>query len=151
MCAGVCWYVRVCAGICGGKCRFAWARVGLCRFLQVCACVGRCVCMRECVGVHWCALVCTGVREFSEFLPENRVLTSADFNTYPIRIFFITNDVALNIYYIDIHHQLKEIFNDLNISLMIFQSVELWKAIKYIIWQTYEKNEEKSYYPISYV
>ena len=88
VCAGVRWYVRVCAGICGGKCRFAWARVGLCRFLQVCACVGRCVCMRECVGVHWCALVCTGVREFSEFLPENRVLTSADLNcTYPIRIF----------------------------------------------------------------
>ena len=26
--------------------------------------------------------------EFSEFLPENRVPTSADFNTYPIRIFF---------------------------------------------------------------
>ena len=28
---------------------------------------------------------------------------------YTHRIFFITNDVALNIYYIDIHHQLKEI------------------------------------------
>ena len=27
--------------------------------------------------------------EFSEFLPENRVPTSADFNTYPIRIFYI--------------------------------------------------------------
>ena len=26
--------------------------------------------------------------EFSEFLPENRVPTSADFNTYPIQIFF---------------------------------------------------------------
>ena len=26
--------------------------------------------------------------EFSEFLPENRVPTSVDFNTYPIRIFF---------------------------------------------------------------
>ena len=25
--------------------------------------------------------------EFSEFLPENRVPTSADFNTFPIRIF----------------------------------------------------------------
>ena len=25
--------------------------------------------------------------EFSEFLPENRVPTLADFNTYPIRIF----------------------------------------------------------------
>ena len=28
--------------------------------------------------------------EFSEFLPENRVPTSADFNTYPIRIFIFT-------------------------------------------------------------
>ena len=27
--------------------------------------------------------------EFSEFRPENRVPTSADFNTYPIRILFI--------------------------------------------------------------
>ena len=27
--------------------------------------------------------------EFSEFLPENRVPTSAEFNTYPIRIFNI--------------------------------------------------------------
>ena len=43
-------------------------------------------------GVHRCvhgyARVCTCVwDEFSEFLPENRVPTSADFNTYPIRIF----------------------------------------------------------------
>ena len=29
-----------------------------------------------------------GWDEFSEFLLENRVPTSADFNTYPIRIFF---------------------------------------------------------------
>ena len=29
--------------------------------------------------------------EFSEFLPENRVSTSADFNTYPIRIFLKSN------------------------------------------------------------
>ena len=33
--------------------------------------------------------------EFSEFLPENRVPTSADFNTYPIRIFLnATNNAA---------------------------------------------------------
>ena len=59
-------------------------------------------------GMHRCAWVCASVRrlawvwagvqgyslvsacvwdEFSEFLPENRVPTSADFNTYPIRIF----------------------------------------------------------------
>ena len=48
-------------------------------------------------GMHKCALVCVKVcgclrvcalDEFSEYLLENRVPTSADFNTYPIRIFF---------------------------------------------------------------
>ena len=40
-------------------------------------------------GVGGCARVCECVwDEFSEFLPENRVPTSADFNTYPIRIFY---------------------------------------------------------------
>ena len=34
-----------------------------------------------------------GWDEFSEFLLENRVPTSADFNTYPIRIFFTDIDV----------------------------------------------------------
>ena len=34
------------------------------------------------------AQVCAGVwDDFSEYLLETRVLTSADFNTYPIRIF----------------------------------------------------------------
>ena len=45
-------------------------------------------------GVGGCEWVWTGVRmyvwdEFSEFLPENIVPTSADFNTYPIRIFHL--------------------------------------------------------------
>ena len=41
-------------------------------------------------GLHGCAWVCAYVwDEFSEFLLETRVLTSADFNTYPIRIFII--------------------------------------------------------------
>ena len=31
--------------------------------------------------------------EFSEFLPENRVPTSADFNTYPIRFFLMFQDM----------------------------------------------------------
>ena len=35
-----------------------------------------------------------GWDEFSEFLLENRVPTSADFNTYPIRI-FISNFIFL--------------------------------------------------------
>ena len=49
-----------------------------------------------CAGVHGCvwksAEVCECLRvcvldEFSEYLLETRVNTSADFNTYPIRIF----------------------------------------------------------------
>ena len=89
--------VQVCTDVCG--------------YTRVCGCVYVCTGMHGCVpgfvqvfvGV-WAgcvcgsAQVCVVVREFSEFLPENRVLTSADFNTYPIQIFFITNDVALNIY-----------------------------------------------------
>ena len=91
MCAGV--RVWVCAGVCG--------------CVQVCISVHRCT--RVCVGVHgWVDMgvrgcVCTGAGgcvwvwvgacvwdRFSEFLLENRVPTSADFNTYPIRI-FLTN------------------------------------------------------------
>ena len=67
------------------------------------------MCVGVCAGVQGCAWVCAGVRsvggcaqvfvkvsgclrvcawdEFSEYLLENRVPTSADFNTYPIRIF----------------------------------------------------------------
>ena len=43
-------------------------------------------CMQVCIGMHGCVW-----DESSEFLLETRVLTSADFNTYPIRIFFHTN------------------------------------------------------------
>ena len=75
-CAGVCGSVRGCAGVC------AWMCAGVCR------------CGRECMGMRGCARVCTGVRgyawvwdAFSEFLLENRVPTSADFNAFPIRIF----------------------------------------------------------------
>ena len=61
-------------------------------------------CVRVCAGVRWCAQafmgvyrcvkVCTSVHgyvwdEFSEYLLETRVLTSADCNTYPIQIFYI--------------------------------------------------------------
>ena len=54
--------------------------------------------MQVCAGVRGCAQVCTGVRGyvwvwdvFSEFLLENRVPTSADFNTFPIRIFLLSS------------------------------------------------------------
>ena len=48
-------------------------------------------------GVGGCARVCKYVwDEFSEFLPENRVPTSADFNTYPIRILNMNITQVLN-------------------------------------------------------
>ena len=51
-----------------------------------------CRCMWMCAGVRGSVKVYVGMPgcvrdEFSEYLLENRVLTSADFNTYPIRIF----------------------------------------------------------------
>ena len=88
--AGVC--VRVCTGV--SMCVQVyihvrgWVRVGGCLCARVCA---------VCAGVHGCvwksAEVCECLRvcvldEFSEYLLETRVNTSADFNTYPIRIFF---------------------------------------------------------------
>ena len=78
MCAGMHECAQVCAGVDG----YAWVCVGMRGYMQVCA------------GVHRCALVCAGIcmgvqcvrDEFSEFLLENRVPTSADYNTDPIRI-----------------------------------------------------------------
>ena len=89
VCAGECWCVWVWAGV--------WVCASACKCTEVC--IGVCGCGKECMGVHRHALVCTGVcgyaqvcvcvwDEFSEFLLENRVSTSADFNTYPIRIFY---------------------------------------------------------------
>ena len=51
------------------------------------------VCVGVCAGVHGCVRVCVGMQvcvwdDFSEYLLETRVNTSADFNTYPIRIFY---------------------------------------------------------------
>ena len=64
MCAGVRWCARVCAAVVG--------------------------CGRVCAGVRGYAQVSACVwDEFLEFLPENRVPTSADFNMYPIRIFVL--------------------------------------------------------------
>ena len=67
-----------------------WVCVGC---VRVCAGVQECAGL--CASVRGCAQVCTGVRGyvwvwdvFSEFLLENRVPTSADFNTFPIRIFY---------------------------------------------------------------
>ena len=65
---GVCADVCGCAGVYAGVRGLAWVWAGVHGYALVCACV---------------------LDEFSEFLPENRVPTSADFNTYPIRIFSI--------------------------------------------------------------
>ena len=60
----------------------------------VCACVPGCVygmpgmhgCVWKSAEVRGCLRVCV-LDEFSEYLLETRVNTSADFDTYPIRIF----------------------------------------------------------------
>ena len=99
--------------------------VGVRRCTRVCAGVRRCVCVRGCAGeamrgcawvwewaeggLRGCAWVCAYVwDEFSEFLPENRVPTSADFNTYPIRIFkSIIQEksfIAMRPVYFDMYH-----------------------------------------------
>ena len=74
----VCRYVQVCTGMSGCM----WVKTGLCG----CKYAGECGCVRVCTGVHRCLCVCMQ-DEFSEYLLETWVLTSADFNTYPIRIF----------------------------------------------------------------
>ena len=81
-----CGWVLVCPGVQGDL----WVGAGVhgcgsgqkggCRSVQGCAWVYACV---------W--------DEFSEFLLENRVPKSADFNTYPIRIFQV---VFYNFYHI---------------------------------------------------
>ena len=83
-CARVCAGVRRCAQVCAGVHGCAWVDAGVCG----CVYAGAGGCARVWVGGCGCAWVCACVRdEFSEFLLENRVPTSADFNTYPIGIF----------------------------------------------------------------
>ena len=67
---GVCVNVQVhgYAWVCGGGPGYVWKCSGVCIYTWVCT------------GCVW--------DEFSEYLLETRVLTSADFNTYPIRIFY---------------------------------------------------------------
>ena len=85
-CAWVCAGVRRCAQVCVGVHRCAWVDAGVCG----CVYAGAGGCARIWVVGCRCAWVCACVRdEFSEFLLENRVPTSADFNTYPIRIFLL--------------------------------------------------------------
>ena len=95
-CARVCGGVRECVHGCARVCVGVKGSAWVCRCVRGCArvCAGVRGCAWVCVGVHRCAWICMGVRivwdEFSEFLLENRVPTSADFNTYHIRILFFT-------------------------------------------------------------
>ena len=64
-------------------------------------CMGVCGCGEVCVGVCRCALLCAWVcacvwDEFSEYLLETRVLTSADFNMYSIQIFSSSSLIIMN-------------------------------------------------------
>ena len=70
MCVGVRGHARVCVGMhrgpqCGQVCIFVHCCAQVC--VKVCGCLRVCAC-----------------DEFPEYLLENRVPTSADFNTYPI-------------------------------------------------------------------
>ena len=73
--------------VCGDMCGCVWLCYG-CVLWYGQVCRGGPGCVWKCSGV-W---VCTGMgrcvwNEFSEYLLETRVLTSVDFNDYPIRIF----------------------------------------------------------------
>ena len=60
--------------------------VGLYKCAGVYKCSLLCAAMPGCKQVSICVCVCVW-DEFSEYLLETRVLTSADFNAYPIQIF----------------------------------------------------------------
>ena len=72
--------------------------MGVCLCVRVCGvCAGVHDCVWKSEEVHECLRVCV-LDEFSEYLLETRVNTSADFNTYPIRIFssFFAKGSVLN-------------------------------------------------------
>ena len=84
-CEPVCTGVSRCAQVCTGmrECEWVWASVHGCAWV----CVGMHGCAQMCVGVRGCVQVCAEVcgclqvymwDEFSEYLLETRVLTSAD-------------------------------------------------------------------------
>ena len=73
------WFMKLRAsagmcGVCASVHTCTWVWVGVCRYARVCT------------EVRGCLQMCV-LDEFSEYLLETRVNTSADFNTYPIRIF----------------------------------------------------------------
>ena len=67
--------------------------------------------------------------EFSEFLPENRVPTSADFNTYPIRIFFcVLTSLATILILYSVHCSIY-IAARTGFGGVLLQSVESWTGV----------------------
>ena len=82
-CAHVCTGVHRCAQVCTGVCKYIYTYVGGCGCGYAYMYMGVCRC--EWVGA--CARGC--VRNAQVSLLESSVNTSADFNTYPIRIFLI--------------------------------------------------------------
>ena len=97
----------VCAGVCGsarvytGMRRCAQVYIHVRGWVMVCVGVhtrtwvgvGVHVCVWKFAEVRGCLRVCV-LDEFSEYLLETRVNTSADFNTYPIQIFLIHQSVT---------------------------------------------------------
>ena len=90
VCAGVRRCVWVCSGVCGyaqacmGMRKYTWHAqvcVGVCGCRQVCT--GVCGSVQECVGVYECVL-----DEFSEYLLETRVNTSAELICILYELFF---------------------------------------------------------------
>ena len=83
----VCAGVHRCEHVCASVHTCTWEGAGLCLCARVCAvCAGVHGCLWKSAEVCECLRVCV-LNEFSEYLLETRVNTSADFNTYPIRIF----------------------------------------------------------------
>ena len=75
-CVWVCTVMRGCALVCASVCMYALVHRCVCVYSGVCRYTWVCLGMCGCVG-----------DEVSEYILETGVLTSADFNTYPIRIF----------------------------------------------------------------
>ena len=95
-CARVCAGVRMCARVCTGVHKCVQVYIHVRGWVMVCVGVhtrtwvgvGVHVCVWKFAEVRGCLRVCV-LDEFSEYLLETGVNTSADFNTYPIRIFFV--------------------------------------------------------------
>ena len=88
-------HALVCGNVCGCVGRCAQVCLSMRRYVRVC--VGVCWCGWVYMSVHNCVWVCMGLfgcvwewwDKYSEYLLETRFLTSANYNTHPLRIFSI--------------------------------------------------------------